>query len=282
MENPAASRLWRLADGVSETVQTAARRVMAIYRDGFQVHRKEDRSPVTCADFAAHEIIGDGLLALEPGVPMLSEEGEIPPFEERARWQNYWLVDPLDGTREFVDRNDEFTVNIALIQARRPVLGLIYAPVFGLLYAGARGCGAWKIEGLAPRAGSAEPPGWEALTARGRRLEAGGESREGPTRLVGSRSHQNDAFRAYLARFRRREPEAELLVCGSALKFCYLAEGRATVYPCFGRTMEWDTAAGQAIVNQVGKTVRSLRRGRPGKELVYNKKDLRTGPFIAR
>jgi 3'(2'), 5'-bisphosphate nucleotidase len=205
------------------------------------------------------------------------------PYEVRRRWDCFWLVDPLDGTREFVKRNNEFTVNIALIEAGRPVLGLVYAPVFALLYAGARGFGAWKIEGLAPETRAGAFPSWEDLTARGRRLRpAGAGGGKKRVVLVGSRSHQSKAFLTYVEELRRSEPGAQMFVSGSALKFCYVAEGRATIYPGFGRTMEWDTAAGQAILNQVGKSVRSFAQGRAGEELVYNKKDLRTGPFIAR
>ena len=137
-KSAAVSSLWGLADGVSAVVAIAARRVMAIYHTDFEVHRKKDRSPVTSADLAAHDIISEGLAALEPGLPVLSEEGEIPPFEERARWQSYWLVDPVDGTRGFAARSGEFTVNVALVSNGEPILGVVAIPVCGLCCAAVR------------------------------------------------------------------------------------------------------------------------------------------------
>jgi 3'(2'), 5'-bisphosphate nucleotidase len=256
--------------------------ILEVYNRPFDVTLKQDDTPVTEADLCSHRIIKQALSGGPGDFPLLSEEGAAVPWTARRHWPAYWLVDPLDGTREFVNRSDEFTVNIALVEAGRPVLGLIYAPVFRVLYAGARGLGACKIEDLQPLAEVKEPLCWETLAARGRRLHPVLEPRDGPPRVVGSRSHQNDAFRDFLAGLEADCPGTRLFVSGSALKFCYLAEGRATIYPCFGRTMEWDTAAGQAIVNQVGKKVRALVDMQPGEELVYNKKDLRTGPFIAR
>jgi 3'(2'), 5'-bisphosphate nucleotidase len=299
-EPPAPEAMAALLARAVGAAREAGAAILEVYDSAFSVASKQDDTPVTEADLQASRIITERLSGGPGDFPLLSEEGAAVPWEERRRWPVYWLVDPLDGTREFVARNDEFSVNIALIESGRPVLGLIYAPVFRLLYAGARGLGSWKIEDLAPAAGAAAdtpggtgggsgaesggggPPAWGALAARGQRLQPAAGTREGPPRVVGSRSHQNDAFRDFVAGLRRSHPHLELFVAGSALKFCYLAEGRATIYPCFGRTMEWDTAAGQAICNQVGKKVYALKQGRPDTELVYNKQDLRTGPFIAR
>jgi len=139
------SHLWRLADDVSAIVGVAARRVMAIYATEFEVRHKPDQSPVTSADLAAHDIISEGLSSLEPGLPILSEEGEIPPFEERSRWQSYWLVDPLDGTRGFAARSGEFTVNVALVSNGEPVLGVVAVPVSGICCAAVRGGGAAAV-----------------------------------------------------------------------------------------------------------------------------------------
>jgi len=275
--------LNKLLARAAAAAREAGTAILEVYDSAFQVETKQDDTPVTAADLRASRIITRLLSGGPQDLPLLSEEGAAVPYEVRRSWDCFWLVDPLDGTREFVKRNNEFTVNIALIEAGRPVLGLIYAPVSALLYAGARGLGAWKIEGLAPEIRGGAFPAWEDLAARGRRLRpAGAGGGGGPTVLVGSRSHPSEAFRTYVEELRRSEPGLQLFVSGSALKFCYVAEGRATIYPGFGRTMEWDTAAGQAILNQVGKSVRSFARGRTGKELVYNKKDLRTGPFIAR
>ena len=274
--------LSRLLSRAAGAALEAGAAILKVYDRGFNVTLKQDDTPVTEADLCSHRIITDALAAGPGDFPLLSEEGAAVPWTARRHWPTYWLVDPLDGTREFVNRSDEFTVNIALIEAGRPILGLIYAPVFSVLYAAGRGLGASKIEDLKPMAEVKDPPPWEILAARGRRLHPVLEPRGGPPRVVGSRSHQNDAFRDFVAGLEADCPGTELFVSGSALKFCYLAEGRATIYPCFGRTMEWDTAAGQAIVNQVGKKVRALVDMQPGEELVYNKKDLRTGPFIAR
>lgn len=257
MENPAASRLWRLADGVSETVQTAALRIMAIYRGGFRVHRKEDQSPVTCADFAAHEIISDGLRALEPGVHVLSEEGEIPAFEERARWQNYWLVDPLDGTRGFAAGRGEFTVNVALVSGGIPVLGVVAVPVCGTCFAAVRQGGA-RLEhanGVREAIRTRRLPAWQPVVLRSRR-----------------RRHPE------VDRLVARLGNARVVRASSSLKACLVARGVADLYPAFGPTSEWDTAASQCLLEEAGGGL--VDRGM--KPLRYNATESLENPsFIA-
>lgn len=215
---------------------------------------KEGGSPLTEADSAANDIIVDGLKKLTPGVPVLSEESRAEPYEVRRRWKSFWLVDPLDGTKEFINRNGEFTVNIALVEDGSPVLGLVYAPVLGIAYYGIKGDGAFKaVSGSSP-----EP------------IRAAGYS-GGVVRVVASRSHRGEALEAFIERL----GESECLSMGSSLKLCLVAEGRAHLYPRFGPTMEWDTGAAQAVVEAAGGSVTDF----DGRPLEYNKEDL-TNPFF--
>lgn len=236
-QDAAGKRQWPLADAVSATVAVAGRRVMAIYRTDFEVHHKRDQSPVTSADLAAHEIISEGLAVLEPGVPILSEEGEIPCFEERARWQQYWLVDPVDGTRGFATRNGEFTINVALISAGEPILGVVAVPVCGICCA--------------------------AVRAGGARLEHANGARQAiRTRRLPSRQV------VVLRSRRRRHADVNRLIAklgsvrviraSSSLKACLVARGLADLYPAFGPTSEWDTAASQCLVEEAGGALTDL------------------------
>ena len=227
----AGSRLWRLADGVSAIVAIAARRVMAIYDTDFVVHRKADQSPVTSADLAAHEIISEGLASLEPGVPILSEEGEIPAFEERARWQTYWLVDPLDGTRGFAARSGEFTINVALVCDGRPILGVVAVPVSGTCYAAVCGAGARLEHANGVR-----------QSIRSRRLS----SRQVVVLRSRTRRHSD------VDRLMKKFENVRVIVASSSLKACLVAHGLADLYPAFGPTSEWDTAASQCLVEEAG------------------------------
>ena len=209
----------------------AGKEILEIYETDFAVEHKEDKSPLTAADMAAHHAIVDGLAALTPDVPVLSEESASIPFATRQSWSRYWLVDPLDGTREFVKRNGEFTVNIALIEGNSSVMGVVHAPVLDVTYAASADAGVWKQQGNAER---------EAIHVR--KFPA-----DKPT-VAGSRSHRGDSLNDFLAKL----GEHELLAMGSSLKMCLVAEGSADVYPRFGPTSEWDTAAAQAIVEAAG------------------------------
>jgi len=209
---------------------------------------KADDSPLTLADLRAHRVIVDALRALTPGIPVLSEESaEVLPYTERSRWARYWLVDPLDGTREFLSRNGEFTVNIALIEGHAPVLGVVHVPVRETTYSGVPGQGAWRR-----RDGAAD----EAIHVRPQAAS--------PVRVVGSKSHRGDSLDGFLARLGPHE----LVPVGSSLKFCMVAEGAADVYPRLGPTSEWDTAAAQAVVCGAGGAVVSVE----GAPLTYNAK----------
>jgi 3'(2'), 5'-bisphosphate nucleotidase len=196
---------------------------------------------------ASHRIIDAGLREISPGIPIISEESGLPDFSERGQWTRYWLIDPLDGTKEFVKRNGEFTVNIALIDNHRPILGVVHVPVTGKTYTGFEGGGA------ALREGSGSPAAIQVAAASA-----------SPVRIVGSRSHRGESLDAYLEKL----GDFEILPMGSSLKFCMVAEGRADIYPRLGLTSEWDTAAAQAVVEQAGGAVVEL----DGKPLAYNAK----------
>ncbi|AHE99558.1 3'-5'-bisphosphate nucleotidase [Thioalkalivibrio paradoxus ARh 1] len=228
--------------------------ILDVYETRFATMEKDDRSPLTEADLAAHRIISARLRELTPELPLLSEEGRDVPFDERRHWPSYWLIDPLDGTREFVKRNGEFTVNIALIQHHDPLLGVVWSPVLGTLYSGAHGVGAFRETSAASRAPiQVQPP------APGHR-----------PRVVGSRSHGNDRL---LAALEKLGPH-QLVPMGSSLKLCLVAEGAADLYPRLGPTSEWDTAAAHAVVSAAGGRVVDLT----GAELRYNTRESLLNP----
>lgn len=240
----------RLIEPVVAIAREAGRAILAVYQSGFTVELKDDRSPLTAADGAAHDVIVRELSRLTPGVPVWSEESAAVDFPERSRWPAFWLVDPLDGTKEFVKRNGEFTVNIALVVGQEPVLGVVHVPVLERDYGGGRGADAFRRDGAgAPRPIAVSCPARE------------------PVRVVGSRSHGGDSLGSFL----EQVGPHELVAMGSSLKFCLVAEGAADVYPRLGPTSEWDTAAAQAVVEAAGGQVIDL----DGKPLRYN-----TGPGV--
>lgn len=240
-----------------EIAHSGGRRILEIYGTDFSVQQKADHSPVTAADMAAHEIIVTGLQHLTPDLPVLSEESSQIAFAERRRWGSYWLVDPLDGTKEFISRNGDFTVNIALIQRHQPVVGVVHIPTENLSYYGVVGAGAYRRKnGTMP-----EPIHVQSLA-------------NGPVRVVASRSHRGELLDGYLAKL---GPHATVSR-GSALKFCLVAEGAADVYPRLGPTSEWDTAAGHAVLVAAGGHVINV----DGSALNYNEKESLLNPhFIA-
>jgi len=245
-----------LAAAVEQIAAEAGQAIMSVYTAG-DVRRwsKSDASPLTEADLRAQRLIADALARLTPDLPVLSEEAPDIAYSERQRWARYWLVDPLDGTREFLARNGEFTVNIALIDGHDPALGVVNVPVSGRSYLGIPGQGAWRREGTAPG---------QAIRVR--------SPAPSPVRVVGSRSHRGASLDAFLARL----PDHELIGVGSALKFCLVAEGAADVYPRLGPTSEWDTAAAQAVVTAAGGQVRTLS----GEPLAYNAKPSVENPYF--
>lgn len=219
--------------------------IMEIYeRTGdVGVQLKEDDSPVTDADLVAHRIIVAGLRQLTPDVPVLSEESSLVPFVERQAWSEYWLVDPLDGTREFLSRNGEFTVNIALVRGGEPVLGVVYVPVSRTTYCG--------VDGKATISRGGEPPAQIAV----RRLPPIDQWGDMTLRVVASRRHGGEQLADLLPRLKRHAGAVEQVSIGSSLKFCMIAEGRADIYPRLGPTSEWDTAAAHAVLQAAGGEV---------------------------
>lgn len=244
-----------LLQRVVEIAAAAGREIMEVYGRSYNIEQKDDRSPLTEADMAAHHVIVAGLAALEPRLPVLSEEEADISHAERARWREYWLVDPLDGTREFIKRNGEFTVNIALIRDHRPVMGVITVPVTGVCYYASAGRGAYR-----------QRPGEAAEPIRARRWDGG--------RIViaGSRSHNDPSFDRFLEQF----DDYEMISMGSSLKSCLVAEGKADVYLRLGPTSEWDTAAAQCVVEEAGGRVLDLELA----PLRYNTKESLLNPFF--
>jgi 3'(2'), 5'-bisphosphate nucleotidase len=245
-----------LLDEVRSIAQAAGRAIMEIYDSDFAVELKDDRSPLTAADRAAHALIVERLGALPDPLPVLSEESSQAEIEGRLSWREYWLVDPLDGTKEFVKRNGEFTVNIALVQGHRAVLGVVVAPAKGLEYSGIVGWGTFRLD------------------ASGRRPVAVTQPAAEPLRVVGSRSHANPDLAAYVDAL---GPHV-LKPMGSSLKICLVAEGAADIYPRLGPTSEWDTAAAQAILESAGGSMIDC----VGQPLRYNTKERLLNPhFLA-
>jgi 3'(2'), 5'-bisphosphate nucleotidase len=254
----------------------AGKAILEVYGTDFDVDIKADKSPLTLADRRSHEIIMAALKAT--GIPILSEEGREIPYAERSAWNPFFLVDPLDGTKEFVKRNGEFTVNIALIEDRGPVMGVIYVPVKDWLYLAAKGIGAHKLTDAAARLGGSDAESVDLPTVldKARQLPVGGAG-ERPFTIVGSRSHSNPELEAEIEKQRARHGEVDFISAGSSLKLCLVAEGAADLYPRTGPTMEWDTGAGQAIALYSGAEVVEFESGRP---LVYNKENLLNPWFI--
>ena len=254
----------------------AGKRIMNVYTDpnaDFEIERKADNSPLTIADRKAHEIIAETLK--DTPYPLLSEEGKKMPYEERKNWQEMWIVDPLDGTKEFIKRNGEFTVNIAYVKDGKPEAGVIYIPVKKELYVADCEWGAYKLCDIEVLN---EEETIESLTARGQRLPLGKED-EKTFMIVASRSHLSPETEEYINRMKTEHDTVETVSAGSSLKLCLIAEGKADVYPRFAPTMEWDTAAGHAIIRAAGREVYHTDSDEP---LHYNKEDLLNPWFIAK
>jgi 3'(2'), 5'-bisphosphate nucleotidase len=235
----------------------AGNAIMQVYKQDFEVEYKQDSSPLTLADKKANDIIEDGLNQLSVNFPILSEEGEEAPYEDRKYWEYFWLVDPLDGTKEFVKKNGEFTVNIALIHKDTPVLGVVYAPALDLCYWAKQGKGAFKD---------------------GQKLPIKIANQRNTYKIVASRSHMSDETQAFVDAIETNK-EKELISIGSSLKICLVAEGEADIYPRLGPTMEWDTGAAHAIVNESGKFLRKYVNNKYKKHK-YNKNNLLNSWFV--
>jgi 3'(2'), 5'-bisphosphate nucleotidase len=263
----------------------AGHAILEVYRSSdFKVEEKADQSPLTLADKRSHKIIASRLGKLE--IPILSEEGKDIPYGERKAWETYWLIDPLDGTKEFIKKNGEFTVNIAIIRDRKPVAGIIYVPDKNILYFASNKLGAFKadsidnIASLNPQStGSAAATTAKALEDL---IDAAtalplSDSTNRPFTIIGSRSHATPELEAFVEEKRQEHGEVEFISAGSSLKLCLVAEGKADIYPRTGPTMEWDTAAGQAIAESAGCKVLQYDTREP---LIYNKENLLNPWFV--
>lgn len=244
-----------LCQQVITIAKQASEKILAVYNTEFDVTSKEDNTPLTEADMAAHHIITKGLQQLTPEIPILSEESVDIPFKVRRQWDRYWLVDPLDGTREFVKRNGEFTVNIALIDNHRAILGVIHTPVSGVLYFANNQEGSFK-----------QIPGKDPVAIHTRSKEVS------PTLVAGSRSHRGSSLKEFLEKL----GDHEIVSMGSSLKSCLVAEGSVDIYPRLGPTSEWDTAAAQCIVENAGGKLLDLSM----QPLLYNKKNSLLNPHF--
>ena len=250
--------LQRLCLECVNIARDAGKAILEIYNAGFNIEEKDDKSPLTEADLASHKLILQRLKQLTPQIPVLSEESARLPFEERANWETYWLVDPLDGTREFIKRNGEFTVNIALIHQHRSIIGVINVPVLGIDYYAWEGGGAYKVENNKA-----------ARKIAVKKLDQSGNSK---LTVAGSRSHGSEMMNEYLQKL----GDVDMISMGSSLKFCLVAEGEADLYPRLGLTSEWDTAAAHCIVIQAGGYITKTDMS----PLEYNTKDSLLNPFF--
>ena len=247
----------KLIHSVIKIARQAGDAIMDVYASDFDIYVKDDRSPLTNADMRANTIITEGLEKLIPDVPVLSEEGDNIPFNERSKWESYWLVDPLDGTKEFINKNDEFTVNIALLENNQPVFGVVYAPALNKLYFGSSKKGSFK---------SNEGNTFTPISVNAKVTN--------PVQIAVSRSHPSLKMNSFISQF----DKYDLHPMGSSLKICSVSDGTVHFYPRLGPTMEWDTAASHAIIRAAGGELINIGTNKP---LEYNKENLLNPKFIA-
>lgn len=251
-----------MIDKIIEIAINAGNAILEIYKQDFTVELKSDDSPLTLADKTANEIIINGLKTINNSIPIISEENKLIDFSERKNWTKCWIVDPLDGTKEFIKKNGEFTVNIALVEYGIPVLGVVHVPAQNITYYAEKNKGSYKIEN------------GNSTQLKIRRL-----AEDGVLKIVGSRSHQTPELFAYVEQQKTKFANVEFVAAGSSLKFCLLAEGKADVYPRLGPTMEWDTCAGQIVAKEAGAEVLRFDNNEP---LLYNRENLLNPFFIVK
>lgn len=255
-------------DTVAAIAEKAGAAIMEIYERDFTVEYKDDKSPLTEADTMSNEIICTALAECYPEVPLLSEENKAVPYEERREWEYYWCIDPIDGTKEFIKKNGEFTVNIALIHKDTPVLGVVYAPALGDMYKAKKGEGAFKNGQALPLKRNTRP--------------------EKSLHVVASKSHLSEETQAFIDALSKTTEHIEQVSKGSSLKLCMVAEGEADIYPRLAPTMEWDTAAADAVVRESGKMTYQYHSAFDAKmleyekPLVYNKQELLNPWFVVK
>lgn len=253
----------------------AGNKIMEIYKSkDFKVEIKSDNSPLTRADKESNDVIQEALHSTK--IPVLSEEGKKIPYGKRKNWEHLWVVDPLDGTKEFIKRNGEFTVNIALVENHKPIIGVIYVPVSKTIYFAAIGLGAYK--GLVSSGDLKLNSGFDVLNKLDSFQKLPLKKTDDIFRVVGSRSHMSADTAAFIENISKEHKYFEVVAAGSALKLCMVAEGSANIYPRFAPTMEWDIAAGHAIINEAGKKVVMYNSK---EELKYNRENNVNGWFVA-
>jgi 3'(2'), 5'-bisphosphate nucleotidase len=242
--------------------QHAGDAIMEIYARDFEVEIKDDKSPLTEADKKSNAVILEGLKKNYPDIPFISEETKLTPYKERKNWGRFWLIDPIDGTKEFIKKNGEFTVNVALIEDGLPVIGIVHVPAQNKTYYGVKGIGSFKFE---------------MQTSQFQISNKTHYSDKNKVVIVASRSHLTDETLQFVEDLKAKGKEVDFLSSGSSLKFCLVAEGAADVYPRFGPTMEWDTGAAHAVALYAGKSVINYETRQP---LLYNKENLLNPFFI--
>jgi 3'(2'), 5'-bisphosphate nucleotidase len=250
-----------MIQNIIEIAINAGNAILEIYKQDFTVEIKSDNSPLTIADKTANEIIVNGLKKIN-SIPIISEENKLTDFSERKNWQQCWIVDPLDGTKEFIKKNGEFTVNIALVENGIPVLGVVHVPAQNITYYAEKNKGSFKIE--------------NNITSS---LKIRKLAEDGVLKIVGSRSHQTPELLEYVEQQKLKFSNVDFVAAGSSLKFCLLAEGKADVYPRLGPTMEWDTCAGQIVATEAGAVVLRFDNNEP---LLYNRENLLNPFFIVK
>jgi 3'(2'), 5'-bisphosphate nucleotidase len=260
--------MLKLLEGAVNAAVKAGVEILQIYNRDFEVTYKADESPLSEADTASNTIICNLLRDLN-NLPILSEENKEIAYSDRKNWNSFWLVDPLDGTKEFIKKNGEFTVNIALIENGIPVLGVVYAPVLNTLYYGFSGRGSFKCENIK------EDMPFESIVTSSKKLPI--QKTDSVYKVVASRSHKNEETIAFVDNLKSKYASIEEVSIGSSLKLCLVAEGNADIYPRLGPTMEWDTAAAHAVVKHAGKSVKIHNED---KELCYNKPNLLNPWFV--
>lgn len=248
---------------INSIAKKSGNRIMRIYQQDFKIEFKDDNSPLTKADKQSNEIIINNLRSLYPDIPILSEENKKIPYKMRKNWEYFWLIDPLDGTKEFVKKNGEFTVNIALIYKNIPILGVVYAPALNLLYYAQKDKGTFKKE-------KEKMP---------QRLPIYNHTNNYTLKVIVSKSHYNQETKEFVSNLKNQYKNIEFIHIGSSLKFCLIAEGKVDIYPRLAPTMEWDTAAGQIIVEEAGGKVLKYKSQ---ESLKYNKQNLLNPWFIIR
>lgn len=249
-------------DGLLAITKQAGEAILEVYARDFEVEFKGDDSPLTEADQAANAVLVGFLGKRYPEIPIISEETKAAPFSERSQWKKFWLIDPLDGTKEFIKKNGEFTVNVALIENGAPILGVVYRPTTGTIHLGVVGQGSWRVESDGSSRKLTPQLHYKGLTQ---------------VRVVGSRSHLTPETEQFVRNLKESGKEVVFLSAGSSLKLCLVAEGAADVYPRFGPTMEWDTGAAHAVALAAGRQVNHAETGEP---LTYNKENLLNPYFI--